>query len=102
MGRREQARSPDGDGDAGTPVALLLVLASAAPHQDVAVLQLLRRRRRQPRATFPARGGQEMDATSMGTVPWAVVGVPGRPSFPRATLRHCCELLSLPFFRGRS
>lgn len=50
-------RSPDSDGDAGAAVALLLVLPTAAPHQDVAVLQLLCCCYRQPRATLPARGG---------------------------------------------
>lgn len=52
-------RSPDSDGDAGAAVALLLMLPTATPHQDVAVLQLLCCCYRQPRAALPARGGQE-------------------------------------------
>lgn len=78
--------SPDSDGDAGAAVALLLVLAGAAAHQDVAVLQLLRRLCRQPRATLPARRDRSWRQRHWG-------GSPGHPSLPWAVLQHHCELL---------
>lgn len=73
-------RSPDSDGDAGAAVALLLVLPTATPHQDVAVLQLLCCCYRQPRAALPARGDRRG-------------GTLGRMSFARPKL---FSLASLP------
>lgn len=46
--------SPHSDGDAGAAVTVPLVLAGPAPHEDVAVLELLCSLCRQPRATLPA------------------------------------------------
>lgn len=49
-----QLEVPDSDGDGGSFVRLSFMLSCSAPHHHVSVLELLRSRSREPRATFTA------------------------------------------------
>lgn len=78
-------------------VALLLVLPGAAAHQDVAVLQLLRRPSRQARATLPARGtGAGASATGEGPQ-----GTPPFPGCCSTAASSYCTLFSRQELRER-